>query len=118
MTKYNIKRISLLFKSLSDPTRIRILLLLSNKPLCVCEITEVIKLAPSTISKHLSLMSASSILDSKKIGKWVYYEINKSKSAEYIIAKLLIELLKNDIQTKSDKEKLKQIREGTICKTN
>ena len=40
-----------LFKSLSDPNRLRILKMLQVKPLCVCEITDVLQLATSTVSK-------------------------------------------------------------------
>nr|MBP9123989.1 winged helix-turn-helix transcriptional regulator [Ignavibacteriaceae bacterium] len=40
------------FKILSDPNRLRILKMLQIKPLCVCEITDVLELAPSTVSQH------------------------------------------------------------------
>ena len=54
------------FKALSDSNRIRIIKMLEQRRLCVCEITEVLKLASSTVSKHLSILrDAELILDEK-----------------------------------------------------
>jgi len=65
-----------LFKSLSDPNRLRILKMLQIKPLCVCEITDVLQLATSTVSKHLSILKGTGFIIEDKDGKWVNYMIN------------------------------------------
>jgi ArsR family transcriptional regulator len=65
-----------LFKSLSDPNRLRILKMLQVKPLCVCEITDVLQLATSTVSKHLSILRETGFIVEEKDGKWVNYMIN------------------------------------------
>lgn len=65
-----------LFKSLSDPNRLRILKMLQIKPLCVCEITDVLELATSTVSKHLSILKETGFIIEEKDGKWVNYMIN------------------------------------------
>lgn len=65
-----------LFKSLSDPNRLRILKMLQIKPLCVCEITDVLQLATSTVSKHLSILKETGFIIEEKNGKWVNYMIN------------------------------------------
>ena len=65
-----------LFKSLSDPNRLRILKMLQVKPLCVCEITDVLQLATSTVSKHLSILKETGFIIEEKDGKWVNYMIN------------------------------------------
>jgi len=65
-----------LFKSLSDPNRLRILKMLQVKPLCVCEITDVLQLATSTVSKHLSILKGTGFIIEEKDGKWVNYMIN------------------------------------------
>lgn len=65
-----------LFKSLSDSNRLRILKMLQVKPLCVCEITDVLQLATSTVSKHLSILKATGFIIEEKDGKWVNYMIN------------------------------------------
>jgi len=65
-----------LFKSLSDPNRLRILKMLQVKPLCVCEITDVLQLATSTVSKHLSILRETGFIIEEKDGKWVNYMTN------------------------------------------
>lgn len=64
------------FKTLSDPNRLRILKMLQIKPLCVCEITDVLQLATSTVSKHLSILKETGFIIEEKDGKWVNYMIN------------------------------------------
>ena len=55
-----------IFKALSDTNRLRILKILEIRPLCVCEIREVLQLATSTVSKHLSILrEADLIVDDK-----------------------------------------------------
>jgi len=63
------------FKALSDPGRIRILRMLEVKPLCVCEITEVLGLAVSTVSRHLSILKDAGFISDKKEQKWVEYRL-------------------------------------------
>jgi ArsR family transcriptional regulator, arsenate/arsenite/antimonite-responsive transcriptional repressor len=62
-------------KALSDPNRVRILLALRRRELCVCQITELFGLAPSTVSKHLSLLHHAGLIQSRKSERWVYYRL-------------------------------------------
>lgn len=62
-------------KALSDETRVRILLCLRRKPMCVCQIVELCGLAPSTTSKHMSILKQAGLVDSRKDGRWVYYSL-------------------------------------------
>jgi len=62
-------------KALSDPNRVKILKMLEAKKLCVCEITAVLGLAQSTVSKHLKILEDAGLIDSQKDGSWVNYEI-------------------------------------------
>ena len=73
-----------IFKALSDPNRLRIIRMLKEGPLCVCEITSLLKLAASTVSKHLSILKESGFLLEFKDGKWVNYMIN-TRSANPLI---------------------------------
>ena len=72
MTELNTK----LFKALSDTNRLRIIKMLQIKPLCVCEITKILALATSTVSKHLSILKEAGFILEEKDGKWVNYLIN------------------------------------------
>lgn len=62
-------------KALADETRVRILLCLRRKPLCVCQIVELCGLAPSTTSKHMAILKQAGLVDSVKRGRWVYYSL-------------------------------------------
>ncbi len=71
-----LKNKARIFKALSDPNRLRILKMLQIRSLCVCEITEVLQLATSTVSKHLSILKEADFIVEEKSGKWVNYLIN------------------------------------------
>jgi ArsR family transcriptional regulator, arsenate/arsenite/antimonite-responsive transcriptional repressor len=62
-------------KALSDPSRVRILLALRRQELCVCQITELFGFAPSTMSKHLSILHQAGLIRSRKTERWVYYRL-------------------------------------------
>ena len=62
-------------KALSDPNRVRILLALRRGELCVCQITELFGFAPSTVSKHLSILHHAHLILSRKSERWVYYRL-------------------------------------------
>jgi ArsR family transcriptional regulator len=62
-------------KALADDTRLRILCALSKRELCVCQIIELFKLAPSTISKHLFILSSAGLVEGRKDGRWIYYRL-------------------------------------------
>lgn len=64
------------FKALSDPNRLRILKALQARVLCVCEIRELLGLANSTVSQHLSILKEAGFILEEKEGKWVNYRIH------------------------------------------
>ncbi|WP_311196236.1 metalloregulator ArsR/SmtB family transcription factor [Thiothrix winogradskyi] len=64
-------------KSLSDQTRLRILLLLvDGSERCVCELTQALELAQPKISRHLAVLRESGLLQDRKAGLWVYYRLH------------------------------------------
>jgi len=62
-------------KALSDESRVRALMALHCSELCVCQIIELLQLAPSTVSKHMSILKDAQLVDGQKDGKWVYYQL-------------------------------------------
>src|SRR5664279_3778523 len=62
-------------KALADENRVRTLLALRQGELCVCQITELFGLAPSTISKHLSILFQAGLVKSRKDGRWIHYKL-------------------------------------------
>lgn len=98
-------------KALSDPNRVRILLSLRRGELCVCQITELLELATSTISKHLSILNQAGLILSRKTERWVYYRL-PDKSAPVAVREALDWVMKSLGQTDeaaADAVKLKKI---------
>jgi DNA-binding transcriptional ArsR family regulator len=98
-------------KALSDETRVRILLALRHGELCVCQITELLALAPSTVSKHLSILYQAGLVDSRKEGRWMYFRLPDGKPPKMV--KSAIEWIstsaKDQTQIIEDAERLKKI---------
>ena len=62
-------------KALSDPNRVKIMKMLEAKELCVCEITALLGLAQSTVSKHLKMLEDAGLVASWRDGAWVNYRL-------------------------------------------
>lgn len=67
-----MKNILDITKALADEGRLRILLMLGGTELCVCHITEALALAPSTVSRHLSVLERAGLIETRKKGRWVH----------------------------------------------
>ena len=70
-----MRRIVRTTKALADENRIRIIGALSGRELCVCQLIELLCLAPSTVSKHLSILKNARLINSRKQGRWMYYRL-------------------------------------------
>jgi ArsR family transcriptional regulator len=105
------------FKALSDPNRLRILRMLQIKPLCVCEITDVLNLAASTVSEHLSILKKEGFIYEKREGKWVNYLINFRPSDPRITAILssLEFWIGSDRVIEKDKKKVAVVDRIDVC---
>lgn len=64
------------FKALADETRLRILVLLLEGELCVCELIAALALPQSTISRHLAYLKKTGWLLDRRQGVWMYYRLN------------------------------------------
>ena len=64
-------------KALSDPTRLRILILLIEvEELCVCQLTEALDMIQPKISRHLAVLCEKGILLDKRKGQWIFYSLH------------------------------------------
>ena len=91
------------FKLLADTSRIRILLLLSRKELCVCQIMGVLDMAQPLVSRNLSLLYRAGFLEDRRDGKMMYYRLKK-KLPPFLarLTALIREELWNDPVFKAD----------------
>lgn len=69
-----------LFKALSDETRLRIMVLLSEKELCVCQIEAALRLSQVKVSRHLAILRHAGLVKDKRDGLWIYYSIAEPKN--------------------------------------
>ena len=99
------------FKALGDENRVRILNLLVNQELCVCEIETVLNITQSNASRHLNKLKNAGIITCEKKSQWVHYMIDNNFISEN---RLLYEHIKSkmadNIQLSNDLEKLKKYK--------
>ena len=111
-----MRDIARLFQALSDVNRIRILKMLEVRPLCVCEIREILGLATSTVSKHLSILRENNFIIDEKDGRWVNYQINHAPGSPVLeLLPLLKKWLPDEQIIQSDREQVEKVDRNTIC---
>lgn len=94
-------------KALAHPGRLRILAMLRGGPLCVCQMTAVLRLAPSTVSAHLSELRHADLVTERKEGKWVEYRLAGEDAAAAGVA---WERLERDPTIVQDRALLRELR--------
>ncbi|WP_423237090.1 ArsR/SmtB family transcription factor [Clostridium peptidivorans] len=102
-------------KALSDETRMRMLNILKDGDLCVCEIEVLLDINQSNASRHLNKLTNAKILDYYKVAKYVYYKINEDTVKEFPFLKEIIK--EHAIKLKQcsmDLERLKKYRESNL----
>jgi ArsR family transcriptional regulator len=100
-----LKKTTKVFKALSDESRIRILKMLENRPLCVCEIQHVLKGSQPNISHHLKTLHEAGLVESEKDGLWISYRLpGKAESPLHAAAlSLLRKSLSSDETVRKDR---------------
>jgi len=89
-------------KALGHPTRLRIVSLLRDGPLSVCQIGAVLDTAPSTVSGHLLDLRRAGIVAERRQGKWVFYRLGAESGARAVL-KAAFAALDGDTQVGEDR---------------
>lgn len=77
-----LSHVDLVFRAFSDRTRLRILnLLRDRKELCVCDLIQVLDLPQAKVSRHLAYLRRAGLVQTRREGQWVYYQLSKPHSA-------------------------------------
>ncbi len=63
------------FRALGDPTRMRLVALLSQRELCVCHLVLALGLPQSTVSRHLGVLKAAGVVGVRRDGSWMHYRL-------------------------------------------
>lgn len=106
-----------IFKAMADPSRIKILKSLEERPLCVCELKELLGLAQPTISKHLKILQEAGLVNSQRHKNWTQYHV--TDGGDSIYAKTLLSELRGwldgDQEIISIKKRLRSINCKSTC---
>jgi ArsR family transcriptional regulator len=118
-----MKDVVKIFKALADPTRLRIMLLLGRRELCVCEIMYVLDMEQSRVSHHMRVLRDAGIAEDVREGRWIVYRVpDRAKPLlEGLFAGALRERIEGSVEASEDALKLEAcVREnvrGRVCET-
>lgn len=104
-----------IYKALGHPVRLRILAMLRTGELCACQITAVLKLAPSTVSAHLTELRRAGVVVERKHGRWVIFRHAEDEQAQALIANALASLT-GDARIEADARIVKRLRRVSVEK--
>jgi len=113
-----MKDFILVIKALSDPNRVKLLKMLQERVMCVCEIQAALGIAQPTVSKHLKILESAGLVGRKKDGLWVNYHLSDGNSSPYAASLLgnLKHWLKDDPEILGLMERVPGIQREEICK--
>jgi len=96
-------------KALADESRVRILMALRGQELCVCEIISLLGHAPSTVSKHMSILKNARLVESRKDSRWVYYRLAQDDTTPEAVSAIswVTDCLKHDRIISEDDSRIK-----------
>lgn len=95
------------FRALADPTRLRLLNLMSEQEVCVCYFTEVLGAPQPKISRHLAYLRQAGIVAARREGKWMHYRLIAPADAHAAaILKSVMAALRSDQRMQRDSERL------------
>ncbi len=102
----------LAMKAVGDPTRTRILKLLEGGGLCVCQVQAVLGLAPSTVSKHLTVLKLAGLVEDRRDGKWIEYALADEGRHAHVrpVLQLLRGVLDREPAVVADRRRLREIK--------
>ena len=105
-------------KALSDPNRLKIVKMLQQRQMCVCEIQEALQISQSAVSKHLSLLEGAGLVDFQKDGLWVNYYLADGRKSPYVSSMLgnLRHWLGDEPEIVNLLKRLPEIQRELICK--
>jgi Predicted transcriptional regulators len=101
-------------RALTDENRVRILMALCEYEMCVCQVTGFLDLAPSTTSKHLSILKQARLIESRKKGRWVHYRLADTQTASPVVRDALLWLsaaVGNSSVVREDAQRIARILE-------
>jgi ArsR family transcriptional regulator, arsenate/arsenite/antimonite-responsive transcriptional repressor len=98
-------------RALADENRVRALLVLDGRELCVCQLIEFLGLAPSTVSKHMTILRQARLIEGRKIGRWMNYRLAGKHASPAVkeATAWLRRSLSNDLTARQDARRMEKI---------
>lgn len=98
------------FKALGHETRLRIMTLLAARPLCVCHLEAALQLSQVAVSRHLTVLRAAGLVESRRDGLWVHYRLVQARTP---LQELLFDWLR--LRARSDKSLREDVARMREC---
>lgn len=112
----SLKELEKVYKALSDRNRIRILKMLQTRPMCVCELREVLGLAQPSVSKHLKILRDAGLLGDEQEGLWTNYRLLPDNDGARAALKNLRGRLDDDEVIVRDLRAARGVKKEALCK--
>ena len=100
-----------LFKTLADPTRVRLLNLLVGGETCVCELTDTLRVVQPKVSRHLAHLKRAGLVEARRDGKWTHYRW--AQHGDPLVRHVLAGL--REWMTKNNQMKQERQRRRKVC---
>jgi len=112
-----MKEFTKVMRALSDPNRVKLIKLLQQRTMCVCEVQAALGIAQPTVSKHLKILEGAGLVGRKKEGLWVNYSLTDGGRSPYAASLLgsLRHWLTDDPEIRNLLEKGASLRREDLC---
>ena len=106
-----MRELLVITKALADENRLRSVGLLRHHELCLCQIVEVLGLASSSVSRHMSILQQARLVESRKEGRWAYFRLADDDAPRPVheILETILASLSREKQAKADQKSLKAV---------
>jgi DNA-binding transcriptional ArsR family regulator len=104
-------------KALTDETRLRIINLLYERELCVCDIRDILGTTQTKISRHLACLRNADLVRDRKIAQWSFYTLNRSRGLKHV-DELVHGVLRSLDVYRHDLDLLKKKEKAGDCQTS
>ncbi|MFH1783308.1 MAG: metalloregulator ArsR/SmtB family transcription factor [bacterium] len=110
-----MKQIEILLKALADRNRMRIIALLKNRKMCVCELAHVLGITQPSVSRHLRKLGAAGLISDEQASFWTDYRINNRDKCSEVLMSNINRWLSDEKLIKEDLKKAKNIDRRKLC---
>src|SRR5574342_1372583 len=90
------KDIITLLSALADPTRLRLVRLLLQQELCVCELVDALRMPQYKVSRHLQRLRSTGLVEARRDGRWIHYRLSQT-APDAQLARRLLEVLTREM---------------------